>query len=70
MAQDKTPWTMSVPEAGRKYYDLGRNASYRAARPYAEAQHGEIPTVEVGKLKRALPRLIERMLAATVEGSK
>jgi hypothetical protein len=63
MKQDTTPWTMSVPAAGRKYYNLGRNAAYRAARHYAEAKPGEIPTVEVGGLKKALPRLIERMLA-------
>ena len=54
MKQDKTPWTMSVPAAGRKYYNLGRNAAYRAARHYAEAKPGEIPTVEVGGLKKAV----------------
>ena len=26
------PKTMTVPEAGRTYFDLGRNASYEAAR--------------------------------------
>jgi hypothetical protein len=31
--------TMSVPEAGRTYFDLGRNASYEAAR------RGDIPTI-------------------------
>ena len=50
MKQDKASWTMSVPAAGRKYYGIGRNASYRVARPYEEAQPGEIPTVEVGGL--------------------
>jgi hypothetical protein len=24
--------TLTVPEAGRRYFDLGRNASYEAAR--------------------------------------
>ena len=63
MKQADTPWTMSVPACGKKYYDLGRNASYKAARPAAEAKPGEIPTVDVGGLKKALPRLLERMLA-------
>jgi hypothetical protein len=25
------PVTLSVPDAGRKYFNIGRNASYRAA---------------------------------------
>ena len=40
------PKTMTVPQAGRTYYDLGRNASYEAAR------RGEIPTIKVGRLLR------------------
>ena len=63
MKQNTTPWTMSVPAAGRKYYGIGRNAAYRAARPYEEAQPGEIPTVDVGGLKRAVVPRLERMLA-------
>jgi hypothetical protein len=38
--------TLSVPEAGKEYFDLGRNASYEAAR------RGEIPTVRIGRLLR------------------
>jgi hypothetical protein len=38
--------TMSVQEAGKKYYDLSRDASYAAA------QRGDIPTVRVGRLLR------------------
>ena len=30
MAND-TEWTLSVPEAGKRYYGLGRNGSYAAA---------------------------------------
>jgi hypothetical protein len=52
-----TPWTMSVPAAGKKYFGLARNASYRAA------AKGDIPTVEVGGLIKALPRVIEAMLS-------
>jgi len=38
---------MSVPEAGRKFFDLGRNASYEAAR------RGDIPTIRIGRLLRS-----------------
>ena len=55
--KEETPWTMSIPAAGRKYYGLSRNGSYDAAK------RGEIPTVDVGRLKRALPRVIEKRLA-------
>lgn len=34
--------TMSVPEAGKRYFGLGRQASYAAA------AKGDIPTVRVG----------------------
>lgn len=40
------PKTLTVPEAGRAYFGLGRNASYDAAR------RGEIPTIRIGKLLR------------------
>jgi hypothetical protein len=40
----ETELTISVPEAGRRYFDLCRNASYAAA------ARGEIPTVRVGRL--------------------
>ena len=34
--------TLSVPEAGRIYFDLGMNASYEAAK------RGDIPTIKIG----------------------
>src|SRR5262245_179660 len=40
------PKTLTVPEAGRRYFDLGRNASYEAAR------RGDIPTIRIGRLLR------------------
>jgi hypothetical protein len=50
--------TMSVPAAGRKYYDLGKGASYEAAR------RGDIITIRVGRLLRvpvaAMDRKLER----------
>ena len=51
-----TAWTMSVPEAGKKYYGLGRNASYEAAAA------GQIPTIKINKLLRVPVHIIERML--------
>jgi hypothetical protein len=48
--------TISVPEAGRRYYGLRRNASYAAAK------RGEIPTIKVGKLLRVPVRAMERLL--------
>ena len=50
--------TMSVPEAGKKYYSLSRDASYAAA------QRGDIPAIRVGRLLRvpvaAMDRKLER----------
>jgi hypothetical protein len=53
------PWTMSIPAAGRKYFGLGKWASYQAA------AEGLIPFIQVGRLKRALPRKIEAKLAGS-----
>ena len=50
------PQTMSVPEAGRKYFGLSKNGSYDAA------DRGEIPTIKIGKLRRVPVRAMERML--------
>jgi hypothetical protein len=50
------PLTMSVPDAGKKYFDLGRNASYDAA------ARGEIPTIRIGRLLRVPVRKMEEML--------
>ena len=56
MEQDRKP-TMSVPEAGKKYFDLGRNASYAAA------ARGDIPTIRMGGRLRAVVPALERMIA-------
>jgi hypothetical protein len=49
--------TMSVPEAGARYFGLGRNASYAAAR------RGDIPTVDIGSRRFAVVAAIERKLS-------
>ena len=53
---DTTPKTMSVPEAGRIYLGVGRDASYQAARK------GQIPVIWVGKLMRVPIAAMERLM--------
>jgi len=53
---NNTELTISVPEAGARYFGLSRNASYAAA------ARGEIPTVSIGRLKRVPVRAMERKL--------
>jgi hypothetical protein len=53
---DQTPQTLSVPEAGKRYFGLSRNASYAAA------QKGQLPTIRIGRLLRVPVRAMERML--------
>jgi Helix-turn-helix domain len=50
------PLTISVPEAGRKYFGLSRNGSYDAA------ERGEIPVIKIGRLLRVPVRALEAML--------
>jgi hypothetical protein len=57
-----TEITISVPEAGARYYGLSRNASYDAA------ARGEIPTIKIGRLKRVPVRAMERKLDQVYEG--
>ena len=56
---DPEPKTLTVPEAGRRYFDLGRNASYEAAR------RGDIPTIRIGRLLRVPVVQTERKLEDT-----
>ena len=48
--------TMSVPEAGREYFGISRNASYEAA------HRGEIPTIRIGRKLRVPVVALEQML--------
>jgi Helix-turn-helix domain len=57
------PKTLSVPEAGARYFGLSRNASYEAAK------RGDIPTIRIGKLLRVPVRAMERMLDEAAQGS-
>jgi hypothetical protein len=50
--------TLSVPEAGKRYFGLSRGSSYAAA------ANGQIPTIRIGRILRvpliALDRILER----------
>jgi Helix-turn-helix domain len=48
--------TMTVPDAGRVYFGLSRNAAYAAAK------RGDIPVIRIGKKLRVPLRQLERML--------
>ena len=54
----ETELTISVPEAGKRYFGLCRGTSYIAA------QRGEIPTIRIGRRVRVPVRTLERMLDA------
>jgi hypothetical protein len=56
MQEGSAPKTMTVPDAGRIYFGLGRNASYDAAK------RGDIPTIKVGRLLRVPVAAMERRL--------
>jgi hypothetical protein len=58
-----TAKTLSVPEAGREYYDLGRNGSYAAAK------RGDIPTIKIGKLLRVPIRALEQQLDSAMKSA-
>ena len=53
------PKTLTVPEAGKRYFGLGRNASYEAAR------RGDLPTIRIGRLLRVPVVALERKLSET-----
>lgn len=50
------PKTLSIPEAGKRYFDLGKNASYEAAR------RGELPVLRFGRKLRVPVVALERLL--------
>ena len=56
MEQDQKA-TMSVPEAGRRYFGLARNAAYAAA------ARGEFPTIRIGGRIFVKVAALEKMLA-------
>ena len=61
---DEAAKTISVPAAGRRYFDLGKNASYAAA------ARGEIPVIRIGSRLRVPVAALERMMAVDVAFAK
>ncbi len=51
-----SPKTISVPVAGREYFGLSAGASYRAA------LRGDLPVIQIGRLKRVPVAALEEML--------
>ncbi len=56
--------TITVPEAGKRYFGLSRNAAYAAA------GRGEIPTIRIGRLLRVPTSAMERMLQQAAPESR
>ena len=56
MTEPATPLTITVPEAGERYFGLSRNGSYAAAKA------GQLPTIRIGRLLRVPVRALEQML--------
>ncbi len=56
VSNDTNPKTLAVPEAGQRYFGLGKNSSYKAAR------RGDFPTIRIGRLLRVPVIALERML--------
>jgi hypothetical protein len=49
--------TLAVPEAGRVYFGIGKNAAYAAAR------RGDLPVIKIGGKLRVPVVALERLLA-------
>lgn len=56
--ESTTPKTLSVPEAGRIYFGLARNAAYAAA------ARGDLPAIRIGGRLRVPIVALERILEA------
>jgi hypothetical protein len=57
------PKTLSIPEAGARYFGLSKNGSYDAA------ARGEIPYIEVGRLKRVQVVAMERLMESASQAA-
>jgi len=61
---EEQPLTEDVPVIGKRYFGLGRNASYAAAK------RGEIPTIKVGGRLKVPVRAMEALLNAATAKAK
>jgi len=67
MSQDshEATKTLSVPEAGKRYFGISRGGAYAAARA------GTIPTIKIGRLLKVPILAMEKLLeSAGDRGSK
>jgi hypothetical protein len=55
--ENALPLTLAVPEYGRLVFNIGEASSYAAA------DRGDIPTIEMGRLRRVPVRIALRRLA-------
>ncbi len=62
MLDNETPHIMTIPEAGRRYFGIGRSAAYEAAR------RGELPTIRIGRKLLVPIAAVERMLEEAGRG--
>jgi len=53
---DEPTLTLTVPEAGARYFGLSRNSAYQAAKA------GQLPTIRIGRKLRVPVRALENML--------
>jgi hypothetical protein len=60
----EAPLTITVPEAGKRYFGLSRNGSYMAA------ARGDLPTVRIGRLLRVPIRALEAKLDEAARQAK
>ena len=61
---DEAPKTLTVPQAGARYFGLSRASSYAAA------ARGDLPTIRIGRLLRVPVAPLERMLENASTGGK
>ena len=62
MSEEKS-LTLSVPQAGKRYFGLSRGAAYAAA------ERGEIPTVRIGRLLRVPIKAMDALLKSAAAKS-
>jgi excisionase family DNA binding protein len=60
---NEAPFTISVPEAGKRYFGLSRGGAYAAA------ERGEIPTVRIGRLLRVPIKAMDALLESAAAKS-
>jgi hypothetical protein len=56
MGNDETAKTVSVPEAGKRYFGISKNAAYAAA------ARGELPVIRIGGRLRVPVCQLEQLL--------